>query len=29
MGTEIYQDVRVNPGGVKLLQITFKKRYPV
>ena len=28
-GTEIYQDVRVNPGRVKLLQITFKKRYPV
>ena len=28
-GTEIYQDVRVNPGGVRLLQITFKKRYPV
>ena len=28
-GTEIYQDVRVNPGRVKLRQITFKKRYPV
>lgn len=26
IGTEIYQDVRVNPGGMKLLQII---RYPV